>query len=143
MKKLHLYRDHEAFYQIGLIALWEAHCRFDPKKGGFSTFAYSTIRGRLLEYLTKENQFYDRFCQGLPSEEGFHLEDPNPNLPFESDTMEHYCTGLSDNQRKWVQKRIIEDKRIIDIAKEEEVTTDAVKSWGRAAIKKMRMNILN
>ncbi|WP_204524666.1 hypothetical protein [Litchfieldia alkalitelluris] len=42
------------------------------------------------------------------------------------------------NQRKWVQKRIIEDKRIVDIAKEEGVTSEAVKSWGKAAVKKMK-----
>ncbi|MBD8071158.1 sigma-70 family RNA polymerase sigma factor [Bacillus sp. PS06] len=140
MKKLHLYRDQEAFYQVGLIALWEAHTRFDPEKGTFSTFAYATIRGRLLEYLTKEKQFYDNH-QGLPSEDAIGLVDTTSFLLLENEMIDQYCEGLSDKQRKWVQKRIIEDKRIIDIANEEGVTPDAVKSWGKAALKKLRGRI--
>ena len=57
MNNLHIYRDHESFYQIGLIALWEASSRFDPDKSKFITFAYATIRGRLMEHLTKETRF--------------------------------------------------------------------------------------
>ncbi|WP_078543599.1 sigma-70 family RNA polymerase sigma factor [Litchfieldia alkalitelluris] len=137
MKKLHIYRDHEAFYQVGLIALWEAHSRFDEEKGSFSTYAYAVIRGKFLDYMKKENAFYDHH-QGLPEEASLSLVDTNTPQAFEEEGLEVYIEGLSVNQRKWVQKRIIEDKRIVDIAKEEGVSAEAVKSWGKAAVKKMK-----
>ena len=137
---MHIYRDHETFYQIGLIGLWEAHSRFDPAKAKFSTFAYITIRGRILEYLNMEKRFYDHH-QGLQPDESLDLADTNAALPFETQWFDFYCAGLTENQRKWVQKRIIEDKRVIDIAKEEGVSKDAVKSWGKSALKRIKSNI--
>lgn len=141
MKSLHIYRDHESFYQVGLIALWEAHSRFDQSKAKFSTFAYVTIRGRLLEHLSRENRYYDNH-QRLQPDDSLNLADPNVSLPFEKERLNLFCEGLTANQRLWVQKRIIEDKRVIDIAKEQKVSTDAVKSWGYAAVKKMKRNIV-
>ena len=64
----------------------------------------------------------------------------NAFQPFENELVSQYCEGLSHNQRKWVQKKIIEDKRVTDIAKEEGVSTEAVKSWGKEALKKIRRN---
>ena len=51
---LHIYKDHDDFYQIGLIALWNASENFDEEKGKFSTYAYSFIKGRILTHLKKE-----------------------------------------------------------------------------------------
>lgn len=141
MKSLHIYRDHEHYYQTGLVALWEAHTRYDQAKAKFSTFAFSTIRGRILEQLNEERRFYDHH-QGLQPEDSLDLADSNTLVPFVNNWVEIYCGDLTENQRKWVQKRIIEDKRIIDIAREESVSTDAVKSWGKEAIKKMRKTIV-
>ncbi|MDP4171531.1 MAG: sigma factor, partial [Bacillota bacterium] len=45
MNTLHIFKNKEEFYQLGLIALWEANERFDPQKGSFTTFAYSYIKG--------------------------------------------------------------------------------------------------
>lgn len=41
IRSLHIYKNEEEFYQIGLIGLWEAQQRFDEQKGRFFNFAYS------------------------------------------------------------------------------------------------------
>lgn len=48
LQSLNLYKDYEDYYQVALIALWEAYQKFDPERGIFSTFAIATVRGRLL-----------------------------------------------------------------------------------------------
>ncbi|GAB4074311.1 hypothetical protein GCM10028778_18140 [Barrientosiimonas marina] len=40
---------------------------------------------------------------------------------------------LTANQWKWVQYHIIEDMRLPEIARQEGVSAEAVKSWGREA----------
>ncbi|THE11941.1 sigma-70 family RNA polymerase sigma factor [Bacillus timonensis] len=140
MKHLRLYGDKECFYQIGLIGLWEASTRFDPEKGvAFSTFAYSTIRGKLLDHLKKEALHRDR-CR--PMGEMIFLSLTDSTKRDSVNVIEEYGEGLTDNQVKWVQGRIIEDKSYKRIADEHGVSVDSVKSWGRQAIKKLRKIII-
>src|SRR5690606_14313805 len=60
MRSLHIYKNSEEFYQIGIIALWEAYMRFEPDKGKFSTFAYSYMKGRMMTELTKQSKTEER-----------------------------------------------------------------------------------
>ncbi|MFS0821443.1 sigma-70 family RNA polymerase sigma factor [Bacillus sp. 1P02SD] len=140
IKDLRLYGDKECFYQSGLIGLWEASTRFDPDKGvEFSTFAYSTIRGKLLDHLKKEALHRER-CR--PMGELIFLSLTDGSKGNSVNVIEEYGEGLTDNQVKWVQGRIIEDKSYKVIADEHGVTVDSVKSWGRQAIKKLRKIIM-
>ncbi|MDR4890108.1 sigma-70 family RNA polymerase sigma factor [Fredinandcohnia sp. QZ13] len=140
IKSLRLYGDKETFYQIGLIGLWEASTRFAPEKGvEFSTFAYSTIRGKLLDHLKKEALHRER-CQ--PTGELLILSPTEGSNGYSPDLIEEYSEGLTDNQVKWVQGRIIEDKSYKEIADEHGVTVESVKSWGRQAVKKLRKIIM-
>ena len=53
---LHIYKNHDEFYQIGLIALWEASNQFDETKGAFLSYAYATVKGRILTEIAKQKQ---------------------------------------------------------------------------------------
>ncbi|MFT4414778.1 sigma-70 family RNA polymerase sigma factor [Fredinandcohnia humi] len=141
IKTLHLYGDRNMFYQTGLIGLWEASIRFDPSKGAtFGTFAYSTIRGKLLDHLNHERKYAELFTPS--GEELFmNLVDCLANEPFENEIISLYCENLTRNQVRWVQARIIEDKDYKEIASEYNVSVDAVKSWGKQAIKNLRSTI--
>ncbi|WP_189655210.1 sigma-70 family RNA polymerase sigma factor [Bacillus sp. HNG] len=140
IKRLRLYGDKDTFYQIGLIGLWDASTRFDLEKGvEFSTFAYSTIRGKLLDHLKKEARYRERY---QPTGELIFLSLTDSSMGNSLDLIEEYGEGLTDNQKKWVQGRIIEDKSYKAIADEHGVTVDSVKSWGRQAVKKLRKIIM-
>ena len=54
IRKLHIYRDHESYRQAGRVALWQAWQRFDQTKGNFTPFAFSSIRGAMLDELKRE-----------------------------------------------------------------------------------------
>ena len=140
LRSVHIYREHDIYYQVGLIGLWEAQTRFNTEKGSFSTFAFSTIRGKVLASLSKENQFHDR---NLTTQYDSQLDviDESAEVEIEEDILTTYCEGLSENQLKWVKGKFIEDKKNKDIALEHGVTEQAVKSWGREAMKKLRQNI--
>ncbi|MCC3356117.1 sigma-70 family RNA polymerase sigma factor [Bacillus sp. REN16] len=140
IKRLRLYGDRETFYQIGLIGLWEASNRFDAGKGvEFSTFAFTTIRGKLLDHLKKEARYQDH-CQPTGEQVFMKLADCSDDLSV--DLIEEYGKNLTENQVKWVQGRIIEDKSYKEIAGEHGVTVESVKSWGRQAVKKLRQIII-
>lgn len=61
IRKLCIYRDYDAYRQIGKIALWHACCRYEEGKGDFTPFAYRTIQGAMLDELKRESRFTSRF----------------------------------------------------------------------------------
>ncbi|WP_185806976.1 sigma-70 family RNA polymerase sigma factor [Bacillus sp. HMF5848] len=137
LKKLAIYQNYDHYYQIGLIALWEAQRRYDPTKSSFTTFAYVTIKGKLQAELTKENRYYERSACLSDELMATLVDDENPFYSDEFDwILEH--ANLSHKQKTWVIKRLLQDKSHKQIAEEEGVTEDAVKSWRKSAIKKLR-----
>lgn len=136
IKSLHLYGDKDYFYHLGLIGLWEASTRFNAEEGiKFSTYAFTTIRGKLLDHIRRENRYIE-LCESIGKADEFNL---TIDVDFEGSMLiEMYCGELTLNQKRWVQGRIIEDKSNKVIAREHGVTVEAVKSWGKSAVKKLR-----
>lgn len=133
---LHIYKNKEEFFQIGLIALWEAQNRFDQKKGKFTSYAYSYIRGRILTELTKINTYDERSI--FPKEEFWELlkDDHQQNL-LEKEIIQSYCSNLTEKQQKWVLYTALHDLTIKEIAKIEQVSISAVKAWRKGAKEKL------
>ncbi|MBM7661753.1 DNA-directed RNA polymerase [Bacillus mesophilus] len=141
IKDLCIYKNLEEYYQEGLIGLWEAYIRFDPSKGAsFRTFAYRTIRGKLLTCLKKAKQEEDHLA--ILSEAIMEvIVDERAEVPLEIEILSCYCNGLTLAQKTWVYKTFVEDKGPKAIAKEEGVSLETVKSWRRYALEKMRREV--
>lgn len=141
IKQLHIFKNKDDFYQEGLIGLWEAYKRFDPTRGvAFRTFAYRTVRGKMLTLLLKAKKNEDR--QAILTEAMVDItEDPNPDIPLETETILLYCDGLTEPQKKWVIMHFIEGRGQKEIAEKEKVGPETVKSWRRYALQKIRKNI--
>jgi len=131
---LHIYKNQEDFYQIGLIALWDAGKNFDAKKGKFSTYAYSFIKGRILCALKKEKQ-HDDLCY-CPSEEYWNLLQCETDL-LEKETLLSYFRHLTDREQKWVIQRFYEGLSNREIADMEHMKLATVRSCERRALKKL------
>jgi len=141
MHTLHIYKNQAEFFQLGLIALWEANERFDPEKGNFASFAYSYIKGRFMSEMTKNNKLEEQTV--YPKEEFWHLiEDPSPQQPFEVEFLLTYCDSLTENQTKWVLYTCIDNLSVAEIAEKEGVSVSAVKSWRKGAKKKLKTNLV-
>ncbi|OIJ14248.1 hypothetical protein BKP35_07035 [Anaerobacillus arseniciselenatis] len=139
LKLLNIYKDHEEYFQEGLIALWEAYKRFDPEKGKFSSFAIITVRGRLLSLLNKEKKFQDHHTLGESNNP--HLVDQSVKVPLELEVVNSYLEGLSNREKLWIQEAILNEKKLSEIAKDHGVSTNTVKSWKKNVVKKLRKNI--
>lgn len=139
MKSLAIYKNKDEFFQIGLIALWDAHQRFDHGKGEFSSYAYSYIKGRMMTNLTKHRQneernVYpdDRFWGNIVEEEVQWLEQEH---------LQNYCIGLSDKQTQWVIDTFYKGMTTRDIAEKENISLSAIKKRKAVTLAKIRENI--
>jgi RNA polymerase sigma factor (sigma-70 family) len=136
INSLHI-SDKDEFYQQGLIALWEASYRFDPQQGHFASYAYSFIKGRLLNLLAKMSNYREKcFC---PKEEFWNYHDElTIDHPLEWEFLQSYCETMTPNQRKWVHYTFRDDLSINEVAEREKVTPSAVKQWRSGAKDKVR-----
>jgi RNA polymerase sigma factor (sigma-70 family) len=152
MNKLNIREDDnkEDFYQEGLYALWKAFEKYDPNKGTLSTYFNYAIRNRLIDMIRKSvrDHHYDeiyyrdeivnidhgnRYCKNLQS-----IPD-TLTIPINDNSLwTELKSQLTDKQWKWVECFVILDMSIQEIARQEDVSIDAVKSWGRQVRRKLR-----
>jgi len=134
ISSLNIYMNKDEFFQIGLIALWEAYERFEPEKGNFTNYAYTFIKGRLLREMNHSNRHIENTC---PVNEEFldFIEDEFSTCPLEEDILLSYCQAgaLTENQTKWVLYTCIKELNVKEIAELEQVSLTAVKKWRAGA----------
>ncbi len=137
INSLNIYKNKDEFYQIGIIALWEAFKKFEEKNGSFTGYAFTTIRGRILTELTRHSK--ENISTVNPSEEYWNaIEDESPFSPLEDEIILSYCKGLTESQTKWVVYSFINMMTIQEISHMEQVSISAVKKWRRGALEKLR-----
>ncbi|WP_421377892.1 sigma-70 family RNA polymerase sigma factor [Bacillus salacetis] len=137
IKTLHIYKDKDDYFQIGMTALWEAWEKYEEEKGSFTGFAYSTIRGRMLDVLKREVKLTERFT--YPDNEEFLalIPDKSKESMFEAENLLAHFEPLTDTQKKWVLYTFIGMMKITEIAEREQVSVSAVKKWRQGAKAKL------
>lgn len=143
MHSLHIYKNQQEFYQTGLIALWEASQTFEERKGAFSNYAYTSIKGKMLSEMTQNNHYKEKNI--LPPKEEFweRIEGQDSSLFLEKETIQTYCEGLTEKEATWVMESYINQLSIKEIAESENVTVSAVKQWKLGALRKLKVKVLN
>src|SRR5690625_3290408 len=148
--RLNLQDPQQEFYQEGLVAMWNAYEKYQPDKGTLATYFNYTIRHRLIDLVrkkAKEQQHDERFIEDekLKIDNGnSSRKDKLPLVDFSDITVEDATIWnqvqavLTPNQWTWVSCFIISEISTKEIAVQENVSVDAVKSWGRQARKKLR-----
>ncbi|MGG0658354.1 sigma-70 family RNA polymerase sigma factor [Rummeliibacillus pycnus] len=61
IRKCRIYKNHEHYRQSARIALWKAWEKYDQKQGHFAPYAYTCIRGCILDELKRENRYEERY----------------------------------------------------------------------------------
>lgn len=136
---LGIYKNREEFFQTGLIALWQAAQRFDEERGAFSSFAYSYIKGHLQSEMTTRNKHEERYV-AVDDESWALIPDLACQVPFGWDGLDY--EGLTVKERKWLMYTIIHGFSIKEIAKIENVSQSAVKSWRSGARMRLKERFL-
>lgn len=134
LKKLSIYKDHEEYYQCGLIALWRAYVNYDEKKGSFSSYAYITVRGNLIEQLKKEKRFENRHAV-MDQEKVQYVGGQKEN---ETELFE-YVSMLNEREAFVITEHFSARKPMREIAEELGITYNQARWIYRQALKKMRM----
>nr|WP_255648157.1 sigma factor [Pseudalkalibacillus hwajinpoensis] len=117
-----------------MIALWECVMNYRDDKGSFSAYAYLKIRGKLLDERRKEIRTAKKLS--LNADWSEHEEvfcAPHPNDPHT-----FHLTSLTINQRKWVDQVLLKGHSLKSVAAAEGVSVEAVKSWRKSALVKLR-----
>lgn len=138
---LKIYKNLEDYFQIGLIALWEAYKGFDEEKGAFHSYAFSYIRGRILTELRRNSKSESALV--YPEDVYWKLlHDENTLNLCEKEILLSYCKTLTENQTKWVLYTFLYDLSVYEIAAMEGVSPSAVKSWRKGAKEKIKKSIM-
>lgn len=144
IRKLSIYKNQEEYFQLGLIALWQAYQRFNPAKGSFSSYAYVSIRGAMMQEISKSRKEEEKTI--CASDEFFEPFEGVSELPFyEEDRILTLCKNnkLTENQIKWVLYHCYPGFQNKQIAAIENVSVSAVKAWRKGALEKLRRDSLN
>ncbi|MBP1970757.1 RNA polymerase sigma factor (sigma-70 family) [Virgibacillus natechei] len=152
--RLNIRDPHQEFYTEGLVAMWNAYEKYQPDKGPMATYFNYTIRNRMIDLMRKENKQQENLElykqeQKTRMDDGNHYRSGGATYPvmkvaesestlYDLEFWKEVRTGLSDNQWKWVTYFVIEDMSVKEIAEQEGVSVEAVKSWGKEVRRKLR-----
>ncbi|WP_110929229.1 sigma-70 family RNA polymerase sigma factor [Bacillus massiliglaciei] len=131
---LSIYKNKEEFFQIGLIALWEASRRKEDSEK-FLNFAYMVVKRRIINEINRQNRLQS---QSLSFGKTENISLLSYDKPFEEESVLCYTSGLTQNQKKWVTGTFLDGRSIAEIAEQHGVTAASVKSWRAQALKKLR-----
>ncbi len=139
---LHIYKNHDEFYQTGLIGLWEASQSFDVRKGSFSNYAYTYMKGKMLRQMNQNNLYRETH---IHAQEKFleTIEDLEAPPFLVKETLRAYCEDLTEKEAIWVIAACIEQLSNREIAERERVSLSAVKQWKSGAKRKLKENLAN
>lgn len=132
------------YYSEAMFAMWIAYKKYDRDEGPLSTYFNYAIRNRLIDLIRKKTREYEVEKEYIEQEAVLLIAEMNStytssdtNIPDEK-LWKNVFSTLTTNQRKWVYYAIILDYPVKEIAEKEDVSVEAVKSWGKEARKKLR-----
>lgn len=150
IQRLGIYDTHREFYLEGLYAMWKAYKKYEPDKGPLSTYFNYHIRSQFIDMLRKKAR--DQYkSEMFIRHEQFRVDNGNRagsgKYPMvdrsgiqvkDTKIWEEVKAVLTENQWNWVYYHVVCGMRYKEIAALKGVSTDAVKSWGREARRKLR-----
>lgn len=125
------------YYQELVITLWKATREYQEGRMKFSTYAYSKMNYRLIDLFRKNNR--DRELAELMTKEQrdqmvFH------EVSYERDPVftQQIRGILTEREWLWFDGQILQGKKLVEIARDHNVSADAVRNWKRRAVVKIR-----
>lgn len=138
MKQLKIQGQRDEFYQVGLVALWEASVRYEEGKGTFDAFAYSYILNRMKTTLSRMTTYGSRYQVTEPEYMELNAEESFGTKLIGYLAFETYLSYLSKNQQDVLTERFLYDSSLEETAKHLNISIHAVKNRTRDAIAKLR-----
>lgn len=142
IKRLNIYKNHEEFYQIALIALWEAYRSYNPTKAKFSTFAYHYIQGYLKTELQRQTRKDDNEHQ--PDDVGWNQIANQLKEESEHDEwfLQDLIKQLKPKQQQFIDLHFMKGMKLTEIAEILGVSYPTVKYWRKQALAVLREKLM-
>lgn len=147
--KLRIDDPHKEYYQEGLFAMWRAYETYRPDKGPMSTYFNFIIRNRLIDLLRRERRLLiiDEQITRLETSQidnGNRLRKHGPSMlesgeisVKDQELWAQVRSVLTAKQWRWLKLYIFMDMSINEVANNERISVEAVKSRGRQVRKKL------
>lgn len=141
MKYLKIQNQRDEFYQIELVALWEASVRYHEERGKFESYAYSYILNRMKTAMSRMNTYGERFTLTEDKYLNLYQASHEPSDMIADLVFETYLHYLTKNQQAVVVERYLYNHSVIETSNNLGISIDAVKNRTRDALKKLRKMI--
>ncbi|MCQ6278507.1 sigma-70 family RNA polymerase sigma factor [Bacillus sp. EB600] len=103
IRSLNIYKNVDEFYQIGFITLWDTQKCFNEEKSSFTSLAYTSIKGRILNEMAKDKTNAARMI--YPEEEDWEMTaDTHDDQSFEEEFLRTHGQSLTEKETKWLIK---------------------------------------
>lgn len=142
LRRLNIYKNHDAFKQAGFIALWRAWIKYDSSKGDFTPFANRTIYGAMLDELKKENLIEERF-QLLEHDRLSNLIDHDQLLHIENEQLATVLKRLPSHEIELLLWIYVEEVSLQQAAIKAGISLSGIKKRKERSLKKLRKEMSN
>lgn len=139
VKRWNLYRDQDEYEQIGRIALYEAWLRFNEETGCFAPYAKSYVYGRIRHELTRRDKIQTNSFSLEPEILANEIQTVDGKVETHimlRDIIER--AGLTPREKDWTVSYVFDNMKPAAISKKYGVSVTTVKSWRKAALKKLQ-----
>lgn len=146
------YAFHEEFYAEGMVALWQAYESYDESLGELDTHLNSALNFHFIDLIRKNKRSSDAQLN-VKAELIQNFETGNKLTRTNQLLLNHPIVQVRDNslwinvkqllskrQWTWLYNYVVKEYSLKEIAENEDVSLEAVKSWAKEARKKLRAN---
>jgi len=125
------------YYQELAITLWKASRDYRPSQMKFSTYAYSRMNFRLIDLFRKNTR--DReLKERVKKEQKDQVVFTESGYERDPVLIQQIRDVLTEREWLWFYEQIFHGKRLVEIAEEHGVGSNAVRHWKRRAVVKIR-----
>jgi len=100
IRQCRIYKNHEHYRQTARIALWKAWEKYNHQKGDFAPYAFTCIRGSILDELKKESRYEERYHPEQDDIIEFYL--PTSNESDVSNILEKLLNNLTKEEQQFL-----------------------------------------
>lgn len=137
IRKLNIYKNHDAFIQVGTIALWKAWSKYDISRGDFAPFAYRSIYGAMLDEIKKENLNEERF-HVIENEKLSNLLEKHNLSTVVNDQLSNALRQLSVKEKELLVSLFVEEVSLQQAAIRHGITISGIKKRRERLLCKIR-----
>ena len=137
--KCNVYKNYDYYRQVATIAVWEAWQKADPTKGMFSSYIYTTVRGRIMNELSSEQRYQSNYT--LMEDETLNvLLTRGVSIVVEdcSELLEKLFESLSEEEVELLQLLYVDGYSYIEIAHQFSISVEAIKKRRMRLMTKIR-----